>query len=49
MQAGAGGFAYGIQVLDVGAAFVIGHDAAATVMRRRYHRDRRFADVYAIA
>ncbi len=45
VQTGAGGFADGIQVFDIGAAMDIGYHATTGVMCRRYHRNRLAGDV----
>jgi len=45
VQAGAGDFTHGIKPFDVGARHLIDHYAAATVMCRRYHRNRLLRDV----
>src|SRR5690554_880369 len=49
MQAGETGLADGVQLVHVGLAVAVDHDAAAGVMRRRDHGDRLAGDVDAEA
>ncbi len=49
VQAGEGGLADGIELVDVGAGPFVADDTAAGIVGRRHHRDRFFRDVDAEA